>query len=127
MNPEAREAERWERVDRTLEEVLDRLTQLEALGVRGRAQFDDESTLISLAAHSLLIQVGEAAKDLPEAFRSQHGQVSWKSLIGIRDRAAHLYNLIDWDVIFTTIVRDIPRDRAAVETIVRERGARPGI
>lgn len=55
MNPDAREAERWERIDQTLAEIQDRLEQLENLGLRGREDFDDEATLVSLAAHSLLI------------------------------------------------------------------------
>jgi uncharacterized protein with HEPN domain len=123
VNPDARESERWERLDQTLLELSDRLTQLEELGLRGRAEFDDDSTLISLAAHSLLIQIGEAAKDLPETFRLEHPEVHWKPLIATRDRAAHMYNLIDWDVIFTTITRDIPSERAAIRSIIE---ARPG-
>ena len=123
MNLAERENERWGRLDETLAELSERLGLLEDLGRRGRAAFDDTDTLISLAAHSLLIQIGEAVKDLPEEFRSDHPQVNWKPLIATRDRAAHVYNLIDWDVIFTTIEREIPEDSAGMRAIVAERNA----
>ncbi len=123
MNVDDRESARWERIDLTLAELGSRLVLLEELGQRGRKAFDDSDTLISLAAHSLLIQIGEAAKDLPEDFRAHYPAVKWKPLIATRDRAAHVYNLIDWDVIFTTIERDIPGDSAGVRAIIAERRA----
>ena len=121
MNVDDRESARWDRIDLTLSELASRLALLEELGRRGRKAFDDSDTLISLAAHSLLIQIGEAAKDLPENFRAHYPGVKWKPLIATRDRAAHVYNLIDWDVIFTTIERDIPSDSAGVRAIIAER------
>lgn len=49
--------------------------------------------------------------------------MKWKALIATRDRAAHLYNLIDWDVIFITISRDIPNDARAIRAAIAARAA----
>ena len=61
-----------------------------------------------------MIQIGEAAKDLPASFRGDIATVSWLLLIKTRDKAAHQYDQIDWDIVWTTISRDVPKDYAQV-------------
>lgn len=50
-----------------------------------------------------VIIIGEATKRLSIEFRSQHSEIPWKDIAGMRDILAHQYDLVNlntlWDVI----------------------------
>jgi uncharacterized protein with HEPN domain len=55
-----------------------------------------------------LVVLGEAAKRLPPSVRRQHREVPWTLMAGVRDRVAHHYEGIDWEVIATIIGEELP-------------------
>ncbi|HJK45528.1 MAG TPA: DUF86 domain-containing protein [Methanocorpusculum sp.] len=52
--------------------------------------------------------IGEAAKHIPETYRSEHPEIPWKLLAGNRDTLIHGYFTIDYDVLWNTVTVDIP-------------------
>ncbi len=46
-----------------------------------------------------LINIGELAKSLSSAFKTEHKQIPWKSICGLRDVTAHKYHTLNLDVI----------------------------
>ena len=114
------EAERYERLDVTLAAITLRMGQCQEIVKQGREIFD-ESWILRNAAHSTLMQIGEATKDLPNAFRSAMKDVSWRAMIRTRDKTAHQYDQIDWDIVWVTISRDIPQDHERVRKIQADR------
>lgn len=75
------------------------------------------SDLKSQAAvlHELLV-LGEAAKRVSPDFRSQHADVPWKAIAGMRDRLVHGYDDVDLDLVWKTITDDLP---ALIERLER--------
>jgi uncharacterized protein with HEPN domain len=60
----------------------------------------------SAILHQLLV-VGEAVKRLSEDFRSQHPQIPWIRIAGMRDKLIHQYDAVDLDEVWKTTAKDI--------------------
>ena len=52
--------------------------------------------------------LGEAARRVSEAFRSQHPEIPWKAMIGQRNVMAHEYDEIDHERVWNVVVRNLP-------------------
>ena len=66
---------------------------------------NDRRTFLAVI-HCLEI-IGEAARQMPKAFREKHPEIPWREAVGLRTVIAHEYfgldNEIIWDVIKTRI------------------------
>jgi uncharacterized protein with HEPN domain len=92
----------------------------EAIGLmrdKKRADLDTDRTL-GLATLRCLEIVGEAASHIPESLRQQHPQIPWPQIIGTRNRLVHGYDLVDYDIIWSTITEDLPPLIAELEKIL---------
>ena len=92
----------------------------EAIGLmrdKKRADLDTDRTL-GLATLRCLEIVGEAASHIPESVRQQHPQIPWPQIIGTRNRLIHGYDLVDYDIIWSTIAEDLPPLIAELEKIL---------
>lgn len=52
--------------------------------------------------------VGEATKNLSEAFRESHSFIPWKDLAGFRDKLIHQYFGVDLLMVWASVVDDVP-------------------
>jgi uncharacterized protein with HEPN domain len=92
----------------------------EAIGLmrdKRRADLDTDRTL-GLATLRCLEIIGEAASRVPESLRQQHPQIPWPQIIGTRNRLVHGYDLVDYDIIWSTITQDLPPLIADLEKIL---------
>jgi uncharacterized protein with HEPN domain/predicted nucleotidyltransferase len=64
--------------------------------------------------------IGESVKSLPDEFRSKHAEVPWKDWAGLRDRIVHQYFDLNLDVIWDTIIDDLPLLKKHVEQFIQE-------
>ena len=55
-----------------------------------------------------LVQISENAKKLTEEFKSEHGDIPWTDIYGLRNRIVHEYGNVDLTIIFDTLKTDIP-------------------
>ena len=78
--------------------------------------------LLQLALIRLIEVVGEAASRISENSRAKYPAIRWKSIVGMRNRIIHVYDLIDWDVLWDTVVNDLPPLIAELERIVPPEG-----
>ena len=61
--------------------------------------------------------VGEIAKRLSDDFRDAHPEIDWQRLMNFRDFLAHNYERVLLQNMWAAI-EDLPRLRAAVETLL---------
>lgn len=123
MNDEAKAAARAARTDANLAAIEHHLAECVDLAGRGRDAFLGPDFVNRYAALAALIQTGNAAKDLPDAFRATHREVRWRALMGTRDKIGHIYgDTIDWDALWNTVANDVAVDLAAVRHLIAERG-----
>ena len=55
-----------------------------------------------------LFVLGEAAKGVDELFRSQHPEVEWRNIAGLRDILAHEYFGVDEEIIWDVAKHKLP-------------------
>ena len=86
---------------------------------RGWCQADDLNTP-GLAAESIIIKIGENVARLSDETIVANPRVPWSSIKRMRDRLAHHYEATDYDAVWDTLKIDLPRVRAAVESVITE-------
>jgi uncharacterized protein with HEPN domain len=55
-----------------------------------------------------ILNIGELAKNLPHEYKSAHREIPWKNIIGMRERAAHGYHIMDNDIVWDVVVNHLP-------------------
>ena len=68
----------------------------------------DDNEVLRLALLHLIQTVGEAARNVSEAYQKQHPEIAWKPIMGIRHRIVHNYADVDDEVIWKTVTDDLP-------------------
>ncbi len=64
--------------------------------------------------------IGEAAKNLPESFRSEHDEIEWKKVCGMRDRLIHGYYTVNLDTVWDVISAHIPQLELVIRSALDE-------
>ena len=52
--------------------------------------------------------VGEAAGRIPVATRRRYPKIPWPQIIGMRNRLVHGYDIVDYDIAWSTVAHDLP-------------------
>ena len=107
------DAEEAARVANVLENISVTFGQLESIAARGRDAFLGDDFILRLAAVAALIRLGEQARRLGKDFITQHRGPKYSRMGKLRDRLAHRYRSIDWDLLWNTVTRDVPQDASA--------------
>ena len=55
-----------------------------------------------------LLQLGELSNRLSETFKETHREIPWASIRGLRNMVAHEYGSVDPQIIWETVIEDIP-------------------
>ena len=67
--------------------------------------------------------VGEAAKNLSQAFRERHSQLPWRSMAGLRDRLIHDYFGVNLDIVWEIVSKELAAVGDSLERISEEGGS----
>jgi uncharacterized protein with HEPN domain len=65
-----------------------------------------------------LAVIGEAVKRLSQEFRTQHPDIPWQLIAGMRDHLIHSYDAVDWDEVWKTATKDVPDLLAKIEPLL---------
>jgi uncharacterized protein with HEPN domain len=81
-----------------------------------RSDLDRDDLLVSACCYQIAV-IGEAVKRLSPTTRSEHPEVQWKDIAGMRDRLIHGYDSVDIDELWKTVTEDVPALLEQVRTI----------
>ncbi len=84
----------------------------------GKVREDLDQTLLSRAVAYSTCVIGEAASHISLEFRQMHPEISWKSIVGMRNFLVHEYFYLDLDILWKTATEDIPKLVEELEKIV---------
>ncbi len=79
--------------------------------------FVADDTLKRAVIRSLEV-IGEAVKNIPDEIKSKYPLVEWREYAGLRDKLAHHYFGIDYEIVWDALVSDIPALTKAIDAIV---------
>ena len=64
--------------------------------------------------------IGEAARRIPEEIRKRYPGIPWSQIVGLRNRLAHGYFVVDMEVVWQIAVNELPALRRGLEAILSE-------
>ena len=82
-----------------------------------RSSLDTDRQLVLSLVKSIEI-VGEAAAHVSEKCCRDFPQIPWQDIIGMRNRLIHGYYDIDLDIVWKTVIEDLPPLIAELEEII---------
>jgi uncharacterized protein with HEPN domain len=66
-----------------------------------------------------IIVIGEAVNELSNEFKEKHADLPWHKAVGLRNRIAHGYLMVDPEVVWDTITKDFPEFKSKLEKILK--------
>jgi uncharacterized protein with HEPN domain len=76
---------------------------------------DDKTVFAVIRALEIM---GEAAKRIPGDVRDRYPEVPWRSMAGIRDKLIHDYLQVNLEIVWKTVVEELPALRPHIDRIV---------
>jgi uncharacterized protein with HEPN domain len=103
--------------DLLIQDMLEAAQKIELFtaGLDHPAFLRDEKTVDAVVRN--LEVLGEAARQLPDDFTSQHPDVPWYQIAGLRNRIVHDYFDLDLNIIWQIIHHDLPQLKARLEKL----------
>jgi uncharacterized protein with HEPN domain len=77
-----------------------------------------DNELVQNAVMRPLEIIGEAAAKISMEFRKAHSEIPWREMAGLRNRLVHEYFRIDFDAVWDTIQKDLPKLIEIIEPFV---------
>ena len=67
-----------------------------------------------------LLQIGELARHLTTEFTTDHTDIPWKNIVGLRNVVVHGYGQLDAETVWATVTDDIPELYQKCKTILNK-------
>src|SRR4051794_40352520 len=88
-------------------DIVDSIAKIQARQPATKQAFvTDELIQVWMVYHLTII--GEAVSSLDPTFKSQHNSIPWRQIAGLRNIVVHEYFRTDYDVVWATILTDVP-------------------
>jgi uncharacterized protein with HEPN domain len=84
----------------------------------------ERNRVLQLAIVHLLEIVGEAAARAPDEVKSQHPEIPWQQISGLRNRLIHGYDAVDLGIVWSVVKSDLPNLLIQLDSILGETGRR---
>jgi uncharacterized protein with HEPN domain len=80
----------------------------------------DQDEILSFALTHVVEVIGETASQVPPEVRIKYPEIPWPKVISMRHRLIHGYDFVDYDILWDTVMNNLPYLIAALEKIVDE-------
>ena len=108
------------RTERALQDAIEFTAIAGRLVARGRPAYDADEA-IRLAGEAVVHRLGEAIARLPDEFIEEFPAMRLKAFKGMRNLVAHRYHDVDYQILWSTMVVDIPELAEQIKKLT-ERG-----
>lgn len=112
-------AKRPERDKEHVAHILLRIERLKRFAAQGKDAFLSSDELHDAIERNFEI-LGEAAGRISDAVRKMHPEVAWRDIIGFRTILAHDYEDVSDEVVWESLISDLPTLEAQMQVILLE-------
>jgi uncharacterized protein with HEPN domain len=104
-------------IELLIADILESIGKIEryVTGLDRDAFLKDEKTVDSVVRN--LEIVGEAANRIPESFTSQHPEIKWRRIVGLRNRIVHDYFGLDLEIVWEILEHELPALKENISAI----------
>jgi uncharacterized protein with HEPN domain len=101
-----------------LEDILEAIDRIQSYTAgMGNSSFEADQKTIDAVVRNIII-IGEAAGMVSEEVSSQHPELPWHQMRGIRNVVVHQYAEVDASILWETIRRDLPPLKANLRKVL---------
>jgi uncharacterized protein with HEPN domain len=90
---------------------------VKAIETKSRATYDEDD-ILRLGLTHLVQVIGEAARKVSPKFQSEHPEIAWRRIIGMRHRIVHDCMRVDEDILWQVVTKDLPELLPLLEEIM---------
>jgi uncharacterized protein with HEPN domain len=95
---------------------------LQAVELFGNAyEIFENNAVYRNACCMCILQIGENTSKLSKEIQETRPEISWRAIKDMRNICAHSYGDIDFEIVWDTIMNDIPAFRSECESLLTER------
>jgi uncharacterized protein with HEPN domain len=102
-----------------LRDILEAIERIEKYSSKGKKAFEENELIQNWIVHHLQI-IGEALRSISDDFREKHCEIPWKETIGMRNILVHHYFELDTELVWKSVIRDLPDLKEKVNAILEE-------
>jgi uncharacterized protein with HEPN domain len=103
-----------------VKDVLDAINDIERFILNlGYSDFLKDEKTKSAVVWKIQI-IGEATKNIPKTLRDKYKELPWKYMAKIRDKIAHLYFGIDYEIVWQVAKDKLPEIKPSIERILKD-------
>jgi len=101
-----------------LEDILEYMGRIESYTKDiTREEFLQNQILLDAVIRNLEV-IGEAARNVPKRIRNNYPEISWRSMIGLRNILIHEYFGVDAEIVWEIIKKDLPPIKPILQKIL---------
>ena len=101
-------------LEHMLEDAKDIMAFSQAVGTLEELR---KNSLVKKGIVMSLLNIGELASKLPVEFTGGYPQIPWRSMVGMRNFAAHGYHIMNLEIVWDTAQTSIPELVDFIESI----------
>lgn len=103
-----------------VQDILNAINDIEEfIGGMDYIQFSGDEKTKSAVVWQIHI-IGEATKNIPKSISEKYNELPWKYMARIRDKIAHFYFGIDYEIVWDVVKNKLPGIRPAIERVLSE-------
>ena len=96
------------KVEIRLQHMLDHAVEAVEMVQRKKRSDLNKDRMMELSLVRLVEIIGEAAARVGTEVREKYPSIPWLQIVGMRNRLIHGYDAVDLDVLWDTIIDDLP-------------------
>lgn len=66
--------------------------------------------------------IGEAANKIPEEIQKKYTEIPWFQIIALRNRLIHGYFIVDYNIVWEIVQKDLPELKKKIKEILKKEG-----
>lgn len=103
-----------------LKKIIGYCDDIELLKEKYNCSFEKYESDISFqySCNMCIIQIGELVGRLSEDIIGNHNEIPWHAIKGMRNLHAHDYENVDLEIVWNTLIEDIPKLKEQIKQLV---------